>query len=227
MGVSHELGTATLRLSLGKWTTMDDLDRAAVKIAEAVEASLNTQAAIALAVPATEMTPTSQGTAVLAPLPVQSTPHAAPAVATAPLYLDDTELYSCSAELLASLRGTAEGLVVISQGSQSADSGVLQSWGPTVAPYTHALVVSRSVAHPQVREGNGCTGAVASVNDLSQLSPVGWRSTFRPGYHCGAHCEWAATGVRVWTCQARDGDRCPPWRYPPLWVLAGIPCRCQ
>ena len=155
MRVPHALGTATLRLSLGKYSTEDDVDRAADTIVEAVAGSIAASAAAAVAAAAaggTSVPAPSSPALVPASLPAPSpspvvaataASQAAAAPATAPLYLDDTELYACTAELVADLEATPEGALV------EAPGGGGGSWGAAAAPFTHALVLSHTVAHPQ------------------------------------------------------------------------------
>jgi Ser-tRNA(Ala) deacylase AlaX len=172
MGVPRHLAVCTLRLSLGRWSTADDVHAAAAMIADAVTAARSAAAAPAVAA-------ASGSDAKALPPPA--------AWASERLYLDDaTRLQNTGARVLAvAVRVGAEWRSVRADGSvcDAAGGSVADgcppaaAWGPvpggTTNSLTVAVMLSATVAHPQGGGQPADTGVLAvPAPDGAGLQPV-------------------------------------------------------
>lgn len=150
MKVERSVALGTLRLSLGRTTTLDDIERAAPLILEAVKQSRekNTnltnqsgaaaQAAVSVASPSSFVPPP--------PLPPPSSSISSPVVATASifkseaLFLQNTYLFGCSGVITAAIANSPTGPLY---------NGNTQPVGPTIAGLPTVLVLNKTVAHAQ------------------------------------------------------------------------------
>ena len=186
MGVSRDVAVCTLRLSLGRWSTQEEVDAAAGYIITAVKETLAELAPAAAAVP----TISNSGTSA-ARLPLE----------TKGLYQEDTYRFSCDAKVAAvavlsnscaataaespqaspvsvtspsasspsasAAGGAASPAAAASSMVLSSDASV--SVGAPVAPYQYAVVTDVTVAHPQ-GGGQPADRGVMVLNNIATAS---------------------------------------------------------
>jgi len=144
MKVERSVALGTLRLSLGRTTTLDDIERAAPLILEAVKQSRErntTNQSGAAAQAAVSVVSTSSSSS---PPPPPPSSISSPVVATAsvfksePLFLQNTYLFGCSGVVTAAFANGPTGPLYNGN-----------TVGPTIAGLTTVLVLDKTVAHAQ------------------------------------------------------------------------------
>jgi cysteine desulfurase len=140
MKVEKRIALGTLRLSLGRHTTEEDIDKAVPLILTAVNHSKerNIQNSITSVPPVIQSSSSSSSSS-------SSLPPLSPSLffKTDPLFLSDTYLFNCTGYVTAALECTTPTGPIISS------STISNPIGPYLAGYPHVLVLDRTVAHAQ------------------------------------------------------------------------------
>ena len=189
MQVPRDLATCTVRLSLGAWSTEEEVDAAGKAIVAAVD-SLRGPAAVAAAAPASvgpdhpPAPPADCPASVLARLFAASPSPNKPStdLTTVPLYLEDTSLVTNTAVLLGVAARQEDGSFVL----VSADGGIVAGVvGPGVPGADIALILSATVAHPQGGGQPSDFGHIAVGDHVLPL--LGARAGAGPAAGCVLH----------------------------------------
>lgn len=189
---ARDVMLSTMRLTVGRWTTEQEIDEAATRILAAVQEDVSKRVG-----------------PVLSPPPPAAAPTAPIVLASQALFHGDTYLYSCTSSVLALAEMRSEGgtparpavtAACATGGGPAITAGTIL--GPAVAdgaePASHVLVLDATVAHPQgggQPSDHGCI--FLSLPLPSDTTGADWGSSTATAVFRFTAVRWGATSDAV------------------------------